>query len=130
MKKILLLILAALFISTGSFAVESVVDDTKHTKDQISERPVQDLDQTKKEFVKKFKAKKKAYKQLIKNKVDKIKERKSIKQTMSNMLLVGALILVGGLLLYLIVSNAKWLGIAVMVVGLVLLLYGALKRFF
>jgi F0F1-type ATP synthase assembly protein I len=44
--------------------------------------------------------------------------------------IVGGILLIGGLLLYLIVGAAPWLGIIVMVIGIVLLLYGALKKFF
>lgn len=49
---------------------------------------------------------------------------------MSSMILVGAGLLIFGLLLYLVVTSALWLGIAVMVLGLVLLLYGVLTQFF
>ena len=74
----------------------------------------------KKGFFQRRKEKRKLKKFIIEN----------IEALMSSMLLVGVGLLIFGLLLYLVVTQAAWLGIAVMVIGLLLVLYGVLKMFF
>jgi hypothetical protein len=56
--------------------------------------------------------------------------KKLFKTAVSSMVLVGGALMVFGLLLYLVVTNALWLGIAVMVLGFIILLYGVLQQFF
>lgn len=126
MKKILLLIVASLFIYSGAFAVESVVEKNKENKEQIENS----LDNAGKQIIQAKKLNKKELRKFRKENRKEFKDRKNIKEVLSNMLMVGGIIMLAGLLLFLIVTNATWLGIAVMVVGLVLLLYGALQKFF
>ncbi len=81
-----------------------------------------------------------SHKSLQADKIDKTKNelkktdiknlKKRLKTAVSSMVLVGGALMVFGLLLYLVVTNALWLGIAVMVLGFLILLYGLLQQFF
>lgn len=127
MKKVLFLIVASLFIFSGAFAAEGVADDNvkAEKKAELSiEKAKKDFTQTKKIDRKELRKFKKEFKKKIKQR----KKIHKIKDVLNNMLMVGLGILILGLLLYLI--TVGWLGIAVMVIGLVLLLYGVLKQYF
>jgi hypothetical protein len=125
MKKLLVLILASLFIFSGVYAADGFSDIPVDKKEK-TELKIKDL----KKQTDLKKADKKEYKKLIKENRKKFKKKRSFLESLSNMLLVGGILIIGGLLLYLIVAGAPWLGIAVMIVGVLLLIYGALTKFF
>lgn len=130
MKKVFLLLVMSLFIYSGIYSAESFTDENKLNQKQIENEVTKNNDDTEKMIIQTDKISKKEFKKIKRNNRKLIKNKKRIKNTMSSMLLVGAGLLVFGLLLYLVVTSATWLGIAVMVIGLVLLLYGVLKKFF
>lgn len=130
MKKVFLLLVMSLFIYSGVFSAESFTDENKLNQKQIENEVTKNNGDTEKLIIKTEKISKKEFKKIKRNNRKLIKDKKRIKNAMSSMLLVGAGLLVFGLLLYLVVTSATWLGIAVMVIGLVLLLYGVLKKFF
>jgi len=128
MKKLFLLVVMSFFIYSASFSADSnpevnnvfqetIEKDLQKSKDCLEKDTKNSHKFSKKEFRKKRKDLKKEIKRLLKT-------------DDTTMILVGAGLLIFGLLLYLVVTSALWLGIAVMVLGLVLLLYGVLKRFF
>mgnify|MGYP001557350987 CR=1 FL=1 len=128
MKKLFFLIIMSLFIISNTQAADSNPDNIEMNQETVLtdiDQNIQDGDEmiplqeklSKKEFRK--------YKRDLKKEIKRI-----LKTLDTTMMLVGAGLLIFGLLLYLVVTSATWLGIAVMVLGLVLLLYGVLKRFF
>lgn len=120
----------SLFIFSGVFAADSMTDENSFNQEQPeSEVIVKNIDSDKL-ITKTDKLDRKELKKFRKENRKLIKDKKRIKKTMNTMLLVGAVLMGFGLLLYLVVTSALWLGIAVMVLGLVLLLYGVLKKFF
>ena len=126
MKKVLFLIVASLFIFSGVYGAEGLADENNNSNDQVEyslEKAQKDIENAKKLDKKELRKLKKAEKK-------KLKKQKRIMQILNNMMMVGLGILILGLLLYLIVSSAPILGIIVMIIGIVLLLYAALKQFF
>lgn len=125
MKKLLFLIAASLFVFSGLYAAEGLTERSTLNKDN-SEQTIKEI----KNHAGFKTLDKKEFKKLKKEFKKELRQKRSIKENISNMLLFGALLLVGGLLLYLIVTGAPWIGIAVMIVGVLLLIYGALTKFF
>ena len=128
MKKLFFLIVMCFFVFSGIQAADRNSDIQKLKQETVVNDQIQtvenntfDFQQTEKMSKKEFRKFKKELKQ---------EKRKFFKTDDTTMMLVGAGLLIFGLLLYLVVTTAAWLGIAVMVLGLVLLLYGVLKRFF
>ncbi len=130
MKKVLFLLVLSLFVFSGAFGVETMSDENDINQEQAENEVSPNNNKVKKLINKTHKVVRKEFKKIRKEYRKFIKDKKRIKNTMNTMLLVGAVLMGFGLLLYLIVSNAMWLGIAVMVLGLVLLLYGVLQKFF
>jgi Flp pilus assembly protein TadB len=127
MKKLFFLTLTALFIFSGLQAADSYTDEVQNSQEIV----VNDIEQTADDAPKLIQSEKFSKKEFRKFRKDAKKEIKNILKTHdSTMMLVGGAIMIFGLLLYLVVTSATWLGIAVMVIGLLLLLYGLLKRFF
>jgi len=127
MKKILFLSVLSIFVFSGVFGAEGQSDESKNNQEQFKNELVKNNIDAEKEIIQTDKIDKKI---IRKNRRDIIKNKKRIKKTLNNMLLVGGGLMVLGLILYLIVTQAAFIGIAVMVLGLVLLLYGVLKKFF
>lgn len=132
MKKVLFLLVLSLFVFSGAFGAESMSDENNINQEQAENEmiPKNNDTDTEKLIIKTDKVDRKVFKKIRKEYRKFIKDKKGIKKTLNSMLLVGAVLMGFGLLLYLIVQNAIWLGIAVMVLGLVLLLYGVLQKFF
>jgi F0F1-type ATP synthase assembly protein I len=130
-KKILFFVFIMFLSSSVIFAVEKNPEnqspaeagnkvEQKREQQSQAQLPVFEKKNEKKGFFQKRKERR-AAKKFIKENAEAL---------MSSMILVGAGLLIFGLLLYLVVTSAVWLGIAVMILGLVLLLYGVLTQFF
>ena len=131
MRKILFLIATFLFVSVGAYASEGEVAGDKKISQEKQTVNIEKQKSAKKNFkLLKGANKKENFFQKLK-KVRKIKKELKKNQTaMGKMMMAGLGLLLGGLLLYLIVTSAPILGIIVMVLGLVILLYAVLKKFF
>lgn len=133
MKRIILLVGVLFFVFGSLHAIESSPVAQNSGKQEVAVAKISKIGEmvklsviekmaVKRQFIKNRKAVKKMIKRLSPD--------KKFASLMSSMLLVGILFMVAGLVLYLIVTNATWLGIAVMVLGLLLMLYAVLKQFF
>ena len=130
MRKFLLLITAILFISVGAFASERQDDekdcnikqqsqtvDFKGQKSAKNDFKILNKKTERNSFFKTFKEVRKIKKELKKNQT-----------AMDKMMLTGLALLLGGLIIHLI--GVPLVGTILMVIGVVILLYAILKKYF
>ena len=129
MRKISLLITAFLFISVEIFTSEGQVGEKDCNVQQEQTADFEGQKSAEKNF--KFFNKKKKKSSFFKTfkEIRKIKKELKKDQTaMDNMMLVGLALIVGGLIIHLI--GVPLVGQIVMIIGVVILLYAILKKFF
>ena len=126
MKKILLLFAAFLFVSFAMFASEGEIEKSKNEKQNVSYEKQTPAEKSSKQLKKENK--KLTFFQKVKQ-IRKIKKELKKSQTaMGPMMMVGLGLLLGGLIIFLI--DVPLVGTVIMILGVVLLLYAVLKKFF
>jgi len=130
MRKILLLVATFLFVSFTAYASEGEIEKDINKATNEKQNVNSEKQKAAKKSLKLFKNNNKKLNFFQKvRKIRKIKKELKKNQTaMGMMMMVGIGLLLGGLIIFLI--GAEIIGTIIMILGLVLLLYAVLKKFF